>query len=156
MKLIQQRLFHTAEETISALYLQEPEQLKFLCWILEDQPQTQKVFAETRIPAGIYNCRLRTWGRVHGNYLKKFAGMHSGTIEIMDVPGFKDILFHIGNNDDDTAGCLLSGTNPVKGMNGKYIVTESTSAYLIIYPMLAAQLKKGFPVVWEIRDEVTS
>jgi hypothetical protein len=156
MRLIQQRLFHTAEETISALYLQEPEQLTFLCWILEDQPQTQKVYAETRIPSGVYNCRLRTWGRVHENYLKKFAGMHFGTIEIMEIPGFQDILFHIGNDDDDTAGCLLPGTNPVKDAFGRYTVTESTKAYLLVYQMLAEQLKHNFPVLWEIRDEVTS
>jgi hypothetical protein len=137
------------------LYLQEPEKLDFLCWTIEDEPRKEKVHSETRIPAGIYECRLRTWGRIHESYSKKFSGVHKGSIELTNVPGFSDILFHLGNNDDDTAGCVLPGTNPVRGQSGHYVLTESTRAYLLVYPMLANQLEHNMKVFWEIRDEIT-
>ena len=65
--------------------------------------------AENRIPAGIYDVRLRKIGGFDGRYKKKFAGFHRGMLHIQDVPNFKYVLIHIGNTDKNTAGCLLVG-----------------------------------------------
>lgn len=42
------------------------------------------------------------------------------TFQLQDVPGRSEILFHKGNIDDDTHGCILVGEqfNPVNGEDG--------------------------------------
>ena len=102
---------------------------KFLCYTLEDQAQTQKVYGETRIPAGTYKLSLRTEGGFHTRYLAKFgAEFHKGMIYVNEVPNFEYILWHIGNNDDDTAGCLLLGKSQQDNFIG-----SSTDAYKDVY-----------------------
>lgn len=54
---------------------------------------------ESRIPAGTYICR-RTVYQKH-NY---------ETFEITGVPNRNRILFHPGNTEEDTQGCVLLGT----------------------------------------------
>ena len=46
---------------------------KFLCFTLEDEARDTKVMGETRIPAGIYDLKLRTEGGYHNRFLKKFG-----------------------------------------------------------------------------------
>ena len=83
---------------------------KFLCFTLEDEARDTKVMGETRIPAGIYDLKLRTEGGYHNRFLKKFGpAFHKGMIWVQNVPNFRWILWHTGNTDEDTAGCLLLG-----------------------------------------------
>ena len=60
------------------------------------------------IPAGTYKCK-----RVQS---PKFGG----TFEVTNVPGRTHILFHKGNLDDDSHGCILVGESfgDVKGSAG--------------------------------------
>lgn len=51
-----------------------------------------------RVPAGSYTCERDYYHR--GDY---------ETFEIKDVEGRSRILFHIGNTEEDTAGCVLVG-----------------------------------------------
>lgn len=81
---------------------------QFVCFGLEDEHRAKKLYGETRIPAGVYDVRARTWGGFHERYANRYA-WHKGMLEIRNVPGFTDILIHIGNTDKDTAGCLLVG-----------------------------------------------
>ena len=60
--------------------------------------QRVKVAGETAIPAGRYRVQ-RTWS-------PKYQRMMA---LVCDVPGFKGIRIHAGNDDDDTEGCLLPG-----------------------------------------------
>ena len=147
MNIFQRRLFQTAEETISILYLDG----RFVCWILEDQHRDVKVKGDTRIPAGEYKLELRKEGGQHKRYKKKFSQMHRGMIHLLDVPNFKYIHFHIGNDDEDTAGCLLCGTYPM-GNENEYIVLQSTIAYKKVYPIIAEAIELG-DTYWEIEDE---
>ena len=82
---------------------------KFLCFTLEDEDRETKVMSETRIPAGIYELKLRTTGGFHSRYSKKYGSWHKGMIHVQNVPNFRYILWHTGNNDEHTAGCLLLG-----------------------------------------------
>ena len=83
----------------------------FECFGLEDEYRKKKVSGETRIPRGFYSIRLRTVGGFHANYSRRFENIHEGMLQVMDVPNFSNILIHVGNTENDTAGCLLTGCN---------------------------------------------
>jgi hypothetical protein len=103
----------------------------FECFGLEDEHRIDKVPGETRIPSGFYSVRLRTFGGFHANYSARFADIHQGMLQVMDVPGFEFILIHVGNTDEDTAGCLLVGcnANTSQGLS----VGSSVKAYKRLY-----------------------
>lgn len=107
---------------------------KFECYTLEDEYRTEKKYGETRIPDGTYFIQLRTEGGFHSNYTTKFGkDFHKGMLWVKDVPGFEYILIHIGNDDDDTAGCLLVGSTADKDKN---FIGASGKAYQDMYPQV--------------------
>lgn len=114
-----------------------------LAWCCEDERRETKVFAETAIPLGTYELALRTYGRFYEKYKNRYG--HEGAIEVLNVPGFTDILWHIGNDDEDTMGCLLIGSIPiiVPQGGGEFTVGRSADAYQRIYPMVAGPLSEG-------------
>ncbi len=114
---------------------------RFECYTIEDEGRSVKVFGETRIPDGRRKVELRTEGGFHQRYLKKFgADFHKGMLWIKDVPGFEFILIHIGNDDDDTAGCLLVGSTADKD---KGFIGGSTKAYKEMYIKVCDALLRG-------------
>tara|TARA_B100001250_G_scaffold71155_1_gene57484 strand:+ start:1339 stop:1878 length:540 start_codon:yes stop_codon:yes gene_type:complete len=124
---------------------------KFLCYTLEDEKRETKVMHETRIPAGTYKLSLRKEGGFHSRYLKKYGpSFHHGMIHVDNVPGFKYILWHTGNTDEHTSGCLIVGQSQKSNLvdpNG--FVSASVSAYKSIYPKVAeAILKEGAEVTY--------
>lgn len=143
MKLLVDRFKSNDETTLGKLYIDG----NFECYTLEDEFRTKKVWGETRIPAGIYEIKFRKEGRFHERYSKRFKEYHVGMLELQSVPNFKYILIHIGNDDDDTAGCILVG---------KYIVSwtlqASTIAYEHMYKQIAAALLQHEDVTIEIQD----
>src|SRR5210317_776912 len=138
MKLEILRFNSSNDFTSGILFDVSNNKRKFLCYTLEDQAQTQKVWGETRIPAGTYNLSLRTEGGFHTRYKAKFGGFHKGMIHVDDVPNFEYILWHIGNDDDDTAGCLLVGKTSQDNFIG-----NSTTAYKEIYPPIRDAILSG-------------
>jgi len=131
--------FNSSDDFTSGIYLMWATTRKnFSATPLEDQAQTQKVWGETRIPAGTYNLSLRKEGGFHTRYAAKFGGFHKGMIHVDDVKGFEYILWHIGNDDDDTAGCLLVGKTSQDNFIG-----SSTVAYKEIYPDIAGAIIRG-------------
>lgn len=129
----------TGNETLGLLMING----KFRGHTLEDEERTVKVYGETRIPEGTYKIGLRKEGGFHIRYLNKFPNMHKGMLEVLDVPGFRYILIHIGNTDDDTAGCLLVARS--LGANNDSIV-KSKDKYVEIYPEIARAIINGEPV----------
>lgn len=119
---------------------------KFQCYTLEDEFRTKKVFGETRIPDGYYCIGLRTVGTLHERYKAKYNQLN-GMLEILDVPGFEAVLIHIGNDDEDTAGCVLVGYSVNKGDN---FVGNSTAAYNDLYQKVLDTLVAGFNVSIEL------
>lgn len=116
----------------------------FLCYTLEDEQRDVKVWGETRIPAGKYQLSLRKEGGFHSRYQAKYGDMHKGMIHVNDVPGFEYILWHTGNTDENTAGCLLLGNTQSSNLVQKDgFVGSSVNAYKDVYPYVAAAISQG-------------
>ncbi len=137
------------ESTLGLLFIEGV----FACYTLEDEQREIKVSGETRIPAGRYQVKLRTEGSHHLRYQQKFPQMHQGMLHITNVPGFKWILIHIGNDDDDTAGCLLVGDTSISNINQEGRINNSTVAYKRIYPIITSELVVGEEVWITYLDE---
>lgn len=120
--------FHSDNKaTISRLSLNG----EFLCHILEDEYRAKKVWGQTRIPAGAYAIGVRQEGGFHNRYTNRFK-FHLGMLELLDVPHFQYILFHVGNTHSDTAGCLLTG----RWNKSTMTVLESERTYERVYKLL--------------------
>ncbi len=72
---------------------------------------------------------------------------------ITEVSNFQWILIHIGNNDNDTAGCLLVGDTFVSFVNQDGRINNSTIAYKRIYPIIANEIARGREVWIAYLDE---
>ena len=112
--------------------------IRHLCYTLEDEYRKVKVKKETRIPAGTYELKLRTEGSLTKRYELRFPDIHQGMIWLKDVPEFKYIYIHCGNDDDDTDGCVLVGS--YLRLNR---VLNSRSTYRRIYPMIRDSIKRN-------------
>jgi len=144
MKLEVLRFSSGRDSTSGALFSVVEGVRTFLCYTLEDEYRDNKVYSETRIPAGIYEIRFRTVGGFHAKYSKRFQDIHKGMLHIVDVPGFDYILVHCGNTDEHTAGCLLVGDTQNNNMvEEDGFIGRSTAAYKRIYPKIAKALEQG-------------
>ena len=124
MKLLVERFTSDKDATISTIYLDDV----FQCFGHEDEYREEKVASETCIPTGSYKVGLRTTGGFHARYGKKFLDIHQGMLHVQDVPGFEFILIHVGNADENRAGCLLVGTGARAG-EGDMSIQSSRMAY---------------------------
>ena len=115
----------------------------FAAYTLEDEYREVKVMGETRIPAGRYEVVLRNEGGHHERYKVKYKDVHKGMLHITNVPNFQWILIHVGNDDDDTAGCLLLGDQSISNVNNDGRILQSTNAYKRVYPIIANTLEMG-------------
>ncbi len=111
---------------------------EFECYGLEDERRDVKVAGETRIPPGAYRVGVRTVGGFHTRYADRFARFHAGMLHVLGVPGFEFILIHVGNTDDDTAGCLLTGQSCAASAAGSLTVGASVLAYKALYSKVIA------------------
>lgn len=85
------------------------------------------------IPAGHYLCH-----RVNS---PKFGN----TFEITNVPGRSEILFHSGNIDDDSHGCVVLGENFEPWIDGRLSVQSSKIAFSQF--MTAMKNQNEFPLL---------
>lgn len=114
---------------------------KFECYTLEDEHRDQKIMHKTRIPDGIYKIGIRDQGGFHNRYKKMFPDIHAGMIEVKDVPNFKYILFHIGNTEADTSGCILLGQNAYSNTDNIGFIGNSKKAYIEFYKKVIRSIK---------------
>ena len=144
MKILVDRFKNNGNTTIDRIYIDG----NFECFGLEDEPRKKKVRGETRIPAGTYEIKLRKEGGFHERYSKRFPDFHVGMLHVTNVPGFEYILIHIGNTDEDTAGCLLVGEYPGEG----WALINSTKTYENLYRQVAGALLAGEQVFIKYED----
>jgi hypothetical protein len=131
MVILVDRFISDNDSTISRVMVDG----NFVCFGLEDEYREEKMSEETRIPAGTYKVSLRTAGSHHTKYSSRFSDIHKGMLHIRNVPNFKWILIHCGNTDEDTAGCLLVGSQAITEPGDMKIIS-STAAYRRFYPMV--------------------
>ena len=142
MELEVLRFSSQADSTSGALFDVVNGKRNFLCYTIEDEQRDVKVWGETRIPAGRYKLSLRKEGGFHSRYVAKYGDMHKGMIHVNDVPGFEFILWHTGNTDEHTAGCLIIGDSQESNLVKKDgFVGSSVVAYKKVYPYVAAAIE---------------
>ena len=152
MKLEVLRFSSHSDSTLGMLFDVTDNCRKFLCFTLEDEHRDVKVMSETRIPAGCYTLKLRKEGGFHNRYDKKYGSIHKGMIHVQDVPGFEYILWHTGNTDEHTAGCLLLGDTSQQNITKEGFIGSSTEAYKRVYPLVTSAIESGEEVSVEYID----
>ena len=144
MKLEVLRISSQEDSTSGILFETTNGKRTFMCYTIEDEQRDVKVWGETRIPAGTYKLKLRTEGGFHSRYTGKYGDWHKGMIWVQDVPGFEFILWHTGNTDESTAGCLILGqTQESNLIKPDGWVGSSVSAYKLVYPRVSEAILSG-------------
>lgn len=146
------RIAQNKDASLGVIYFDGQSQ----CGSVEDQKQEgKKVRGETRVTAGVYKLALRNEGGFNSRYKKRYAKKDKGNwhrgmlcvynddnwvLNCHDGKTFQYILIHIGNDDDDTDGCLL----PNNVISFKtYSGSRSAEAYEKIYPILRDSIEKS-------------
>ena len=152
MRLTVIRKFRKQGYTIGALLIDgeyfcdtlEPEDRGLDSSMGDEEVRSRKVKGKTAIPTGVYKVRIDV---VSPRYSKSVAYEFCGgkVPRLMNVPGFSGVLIHIGNSNEDTAGCILVGKNVVKGG-----LLYSTISFHRLYKRLA---EAGGDIVLEVRRE---
>jgi hypothetical protein len=142
------RISSGKDSTSGMLFEVDNNRRTFLAYTLEDEQRDVKVWGETRIPPGTYKLKLRKEGGFHTRYLAKYGDtFHKGMIWVQDVPGFEYILWHTGNTDEHTAGCLILGNTQTNNRIAKDgFIGSSVDAYKFVYPRVAASIESGLDV----------
>jgi len=130
------------ESTLGLLMNVTGSSKEFFCYTLEDEFRNKKVWGETRIPDGTYEIKFRKKGGFNERYSKRFGTKHFGMLELQDVIGFKYVLIHIGNDDDDSSGCILLGDQSIQNLTKPGFIGRSTQAYKRVYAKIAGKLKR--------------
>lgn len=119
MNLRLQRLQARADGIFSDLF---DDQGELLAQTLEHAYEQENASWQAKIPCGTYTCR-RGLHRLHG-MAEPFE-----TFEVLGVPGCAGILFHWGNFDRDSEGCILLGNHIARAEDGSQMVTDSRKAF---------------------------
>ena len=139
------RISSQADSTSGILFDVTDGKRKFLCYTIEDEFRAVKVKHETRIPEGMYELTLRSEGGFHSRYTAKYgADWHKGMIYVNNVPGFEYILWHTGNTDESTSGCLILGDSQTSNLvQSDGFVGSSVNSYKKVYPIVRDAILSG-------------
>ena len=132
MRLIKlNRFYDNQNETVGKIEIDN----ELICFTLEDEFRKNKVRGETRIPAGLYQIKLRNSGSINEKY-KKYP-WHKGMLWLQDVPNFTYIYIHKGNTEKDTLGCILVGDS-LRYKDSQLTIGSGTSstAYERLYKLV--------------------
>lgn len=141
MLILLDRYKSNDEATLSKISVHDDDDsVLYRCYGLEDEYRAEKVMHETRIPAGTYRVVSRAFGGFYQRYTKRWPEWHRGMLQIADVPGFSDILFHCGNKESDTSGCPLVG---VQANESTFEVYPSRPAYIELYKLCIDACEAG-------------
>lgn len=143
MEILLNREFQNENTTLGTMVIDWGD---YHCDTLEDAHHEPKIKGKTRIPEGAYEIKFR---KVESELTKKYRTRFpwfTYHLELQDVPNFKYIYIHIGNNHEDTDGCILVGQRH----NHLPILTDSTSTFETVYKLVSYALNKGEKVTISI------
>jgi len=149
MRLHLLRISGAKESTLGWIFIDgKPEAMT-----LEDQFQNVKVKHETRIPAGKrydvgFNENITPMTE---RYRKRFTWF-TYHLEIKEVKGFENIYIHLGNDDDDTSGCVLVGDSQTNNQYQDGFLGNSAQAFERFYKKVFTALKAGDEVTIDVED----
>ena len=147
-KLLILRYSDGGDSTLGLIYLNKI----FQGYSLEDEGRSVKIAGETRIPEGRYRVQLRkTLSRLTRKYRAKYPWF-KWHLQVMDVMNFDYVYIHIGNDDDDTEGCILVGDTANDNVSEVGFVGNSTKAFKDLYLKLVARIENDEEVYLEIKD----
>ena len=151
MEIKIQRYSFSENDTLGLLFIDGI----FQCFTLEDQVREgEKVMHETAIPYGEYDVKFREVGGFHNRYENRYGKeFHKGMLELQDVPNFKYILIHCGNEHRHSSGCLLVGDSATQNITKDGLIGRSRDAYQRVYPIIRDALLKGENVKLKIIKE---
>lgn len=156
-RLILERFAETKKSTAGILFwekVQPPLETLYLneCFTLEDGFHAEKIKGITRIPPGDYPLELKPIGasKFDGPFQRRFKQAYKGMVRLQNVPGYSEVLIHVGNSSADTEGCLLVG-RAITTLGGEYSLIDSWIAMDPLYRRLVESIKAG-PTVISIRD----
>lgn len=140
MYLRLERIFTNDKYTIGHLYYidETTKERHYICDTLEDADRgldstmalsvlnKMKVYGKTAIPTGEYPIVLNVKSPKYSNFAKYpiYEQWDGYLPRLKNVKAFDGILIHIGNDENDSSGCVLVGENKVKGM-----VISSTATF---------------------------
>ena len=154
MELTLHRFNKGTDSTTGLLFIGKGSAKYFHSFSLEDEQRSVKVMNETRIPAGRYQIKLRNEGGMTKRYADRYPDVHKGMLHLQNVEGFKYVYIHIGNDDDDTSGCILVGYNATSDtVHGGGTIGRSGDAYLDLYKKASECLLQGDEVYITVTDE---
>lgn len=149
MEITVRRYSDNGESTLGLLFVDK----KFECYTIEDTKRDVKVVGETRIPQGNYEIKLRDEGGMTKKYASKFPILHHGMLWLQNVPNFKYVYIHIGNDAGNSEGCILVGNTANNNSLKNGFIGESTPAYKNLYKKILEALGKNEKVVISVIDE---
>lgn len=155
MKLTLYRDSGGQDSTLGRLCIGQGASEYLVAYTLEDQRQIVKVQNETRIPSGTYEIKLRQGSPMASRYDAAYSDIdHSGMLWLQDVPNFEFIYLHVGNDDDDSSGCILVGCNAnIDIVHGGGTLGRSKDAYKSLYKKIQPTILAGEKVFITIKDE---
>ena len=119
------------------------------CDTLEDVHHDNKIFGQTRIPAGTYEIALNKTAGMNKRTPYLHYSFHTGMLELLKVPNYTCVFIHIGNYAKDTEGCVLVGID----VENKAMIGQSTATYDRVYKKISAAILKGDKCTLTILDE---
>lgn len=123
MEILIKRIYNCEDYCISHVYIDG----SYICDAIEDTDRgldnsmseleilKKKIKDKTAIPTGEYNILMNV---ISPKFSKKeyYKKLCNGKVPRFEsVKGFMGVLFHIGNTEKDSSGCIILGQNKVKG-----------------------------------------
>ncbi|MFZ6011277.1 MAG: DUF5675 family protein [Bacteroidota bacterium] len=140
--------------TLGLLYIDD----QYFCFTLEDTFREQKIAKKTRIPAGTYEIKFRKEKEGEQpsektvKYRKLYPQWFTYHLMLQNVPGFNFIYIHVGNDNEDTDGCILVADS-VSVTDKESLLANSTKAFQRLYLRLSEALNNEKKVRIIVKDE---
>ena len=127
-----------SDSTLGAMHIDN----EFACLTLEDPKRDIKIKGETAIPAGLYNVEFREEPTPMTMRYREKYDFFNFHLWIRGIPGYQYVYIHIGNDIDDTDGCILVGDQVTFNIARDEFLGFSARAFQRVYTKIKAALDK--------------